>query len=448
MATAVVALPGIPALASDSAERVRPLDARTLGWYEPADAQGQRIELILQNSSRYLIGPWYAQTYRRYAPDGYLDLGGTDERAVRLPAMTALATATALKFGVYDPKNLSAANATIRLTNLVRTLAARHEANNPNPATAWGSNWQSALWAYYDGVAAWLMWDKLAAADRAKVTAMLLAEANRLTTGNDVYLVGTSGDQLYQTKRDGTVITPGDTKAEENSWSAALLGLVSAMMPANPNAGAWQRRNAELLVASAPRPADLGNPAVINGIRLSSWLQGTNIDDDGILRNHNRVHPLYMVSYDQNLYQGAISALGRTCAPAAALHNMPLVYRALVDRPFDGRTIYTRGSAEIHYPEGNDWGAEFPGYFGNFDLLADLYGQDSASSVKASEWERLHNEKQLSMQARFADGRTYGAQGENTYYGREQRIGVMAGQAYLSLWMARNSQGSRVCWAS
>ena len=51
------------------------------------------------------------------------------------------------------------------------------------------------------------------------------------------------------------------------------------------------------------------------------------------------------------------------------------------------------------------------------------------------------------MQARFTDGRTYGAHGENTYYGREQRVGVMAGQAYLSLWMARNSQGSKVCWA-
>jgi hypothetical protein len=49
------------------------------------------------------------------------------------------------------------------------------------------------------------------------------------------------------------------------------------------------------------------------------------------------------------------------------------------------------------------------------------------------------------MQSRFADGRTYLDDSESNYYGREQRIGVMAGQAFLSLWMSRNEDGARVC---
>ncbi|ATY11212.1 hypothetical protein CU254_12595 [Amycolatopsis sp. AA4] len=424
------------------------MDSTTLGTYSAADEQGQRIRTILRNSSRYLIGPAYAETYREYAKDGYLDLGGKDERAIRVPAMAALTTAVALKLGAYDSNGLSASKATARLVNLVRSVAARHRVNNDNTATSWGGDWQTALWAYYAGAAAWLTWDSLSAADREKVVRMLVFEANRLTTGDDVRLVGDGSWQLYMKRRDGKVITPGDSKAEEDSWNAGLLGLAAAMLPGSPDARRWARRNSELLVASAARPADLDSTKTIDGIQLSTWLQGTNIEDDGILRNHHRVHPLYMAAFDQNLYQGAISALGRTCAPGAALHNIPIVYRALVDRPFSGKTIYTPGSPAISYPEGNDWGTEFPFYFGNFDLLVSLYQQDSGSSVGASTWERLHDEKQLALQARFPDGRTYDGTDENNYFGREQRVGAMAAQAFLSLWMARNSLGSKVCWTT
>lgn len=48
--------------------------------------------------------------------------------------MVALA-ATALTTGTYDPQTLSAAKATIRTRNLVRTLAARHRADNTDTAT-------------------------------------------------------------------------------------------------------------------------------------------------------------------------------------------------------------------------------------------------------------------------------------------------------------------------
>ncbi len=440
---------GLPAAAraagGAAAGAVVPVDWSPLRPYRARDAAGRRIRAILAGSARYLIGPWYAATYRTYLPDGYIDLRGTDERAIRLPAMAAVAATTALATGVYDPRGLSAANAAVRTRNLVRTLAARHLASNDDPATRWGNGWQTALWAYYTALAGWLFWDELDDRERGHLAAMTAWEADRLTTGDDVHLVGTSGHQLYERRRDGTAVTPGDSKAEEDNWSAAVLSLAEAMMPGHPHAPAWARRNVELLLAAAACPADLTGDETVNGIELSTWLQGTNIADDGTLDNHHILHPLYMVAFDQSLYEGFVYGLAGRSAPRAALHNITRVYSALVDKPFPvpggtAKTIYQPGSGEIHYPEGNDWGTHFPFYFGNFDLLVSLTAQDTGIDPAAARWERLHNEEQLRLMARFDDGRTYGASGENTYYGREHRIGAMAGQAFLTLCVARNGR--------
>jgi hypothetical protein len=365
--------------------------------------------------------------------------------------MTALSVATALKLGVYNPVNLSAANATTREVNLIRTIAARHKANNTNSATAWGYDWQTSLWAYYDGVAAWMMWDKLSATDRDDVVNMLVGEANRFTTGNDLYLIGAGGNQLYMTRTDGTVVSAGDSKVEEDQWSAALLGLTTAMMPTHPQATAWRTRHNELLVAAAASPADHTNPATIDGIKLSTWLKGSNIGDDGTVINHGIVHPIYMI-LDQALDEAASSGLAKTCAPIAAEHNISSVYSALVDKRYPSSgggtsTIYQPGSATIFYPQGNDWGTTFAGYFGGFDNLVSLYGLDNTVTTSAATWAKLHDDAQIALQARFTDGHTYGAGSENTYGGREQRIGAIYGLDYLSLWLNKNSAGNKTCWS-
>ncbi|MCX5126725.1 hypothetical protein [Streptomyces sp. NBC_00347] len=432
-------------------EQVQPIDWTTFGTYAGTDAMGQRTKTILANESRYLIGPAYASKYTAYAADGYLNLGGKAEEAVRLPAMTALSAAIALKLGVYNPVNLSAANATTRDVNLIRTVAARHKANNTDSATAWGSGWQTSLWAYYDGMAAWLMWDKLSATDRDKVVNMLVAEANRFTTGNATFLIGTSGQELYMTRKDGTSADAGDSKVEENQWSAALLGLATAMMPDHPQATAWSTRHKELLVAATARPADLTNPATINGIQLSTWLKGSNIGDDGTVINHGLLHPLYMI-LDQGLNEAATAGLAKKCAPVAALRNTNFVYDALVDKRYPTsnggtNTVYQPNSANIFYPQGNDWGTTFAGYFGGFDALVSIHGQDGLVATKASTWEKLHNDAQIALQARHADGHTYANNSENSYFGKEQRIGVISGLSYLSLWLNGNSAGDKACWS-
>ncbi|MFH9469666.1 hypothetical protein ACH4LT_20660 [Streptomyces clavifer] len=237
-----------------------------------------------------------------YLPDGHIVLKRIDERAIRTPAMAALAAATALTTGTYDPQTLSAANATIRTRNLVRTLAARHRANNADRATRWGER----------------------LADRA---------------------VGV----LHRTGRLAVLGEAGRRRARPPCRHAGLGG----------------------------RPPDP--------------------------------------------------------------QTFPLP---------DGGTspIYRADTAETYYPEGNDWGTHLPFHFGNFDLLVSLTAQDTGINPAAAKWERLHNEAQLDLMSRFTDGRTYGAGSENTYYGREPRIGAMAAQAYLTLFLARNSTGDRLRW--
>ena len=436
---------------------VAPVNWGTLGSYTPGagDPAGQRQAQILRNASRYLSTSWYTSTFPGgYAADGYLDLGGSAEQNVRLPAMAALSMATALRLGVYDPNaaGLSVNDATLRDLDLIRSIAHRHVTNNTNSAVVdWGGDWQSPLWAYYAGQAAWLMWDKLSTQDRDDVARMIASEADRLTTGDDTFLTSDhSSYQLYQFTRTGTDVTPGDTKAEEDNWDADLLGLASAMMPNHAHAGTWQRRNEDLLLAAAAKPADLADPSTVNGRQLSSWLQGTNIQNDGTLTNHDILHPLYMTAFDQSLQEIATFGLAGTCAPQAATHNIGTVYGALTKltkftltngTTSTGPTIYQPGSAAVNYPQGNDWGTQFPEYYGSFDELVSLY--DPADTATASTFEALHDNAELALQARFADGHTYASgSNENTYVGAEQRIGQISAQAYLADWLSHASKPS------
>ena len=111
----------------------------------------------------------------------------------------AVLAATALTTGTYDPQTLSAAKATIRTRNLVRTLAARHRADNTDTATLGGSGWQSAL----HGTGRPAVLREAGHTGQDHLAAMPAREADRLTTGNNVHSVGSSGHQLCMTRRDG-----------------------------------------------------------------------------------------------------------------------------------------------------------------------------------------------------------------------------------------------------
>jgi putative cell wall-binding protein len=445
---------------SASGSDVVAINPATFGGGAPNDQVSQQLGQVLRNSARYLATTWYTSTYSPVG--GYVNLdvnGAVPEQEFRLPGMAAVSIATAVKFGDWDAgaSGISADEAENRAATLVRSLASSYWANNSQAGVAtWGNSWQSPLWAYYTGQAAWLVWDKLAPWEKDQVARMLADEANRLLTGNDVFLTSdTTSQQLYQYNRNGVDITPGDTKAEEDNYEAQLLGLSVAMMPNHPNAAKWQRRNEDLLIADTATQADLSSSENINGRQLNQWLQGWNVQPDGTVQNHDILHPLYMTALDQSLQQIGTFALAGKNAPAAVTHNVGLVYNALtkptsfpyapdpnnlsqdVTASTPAPIYQSTGSAQINYPQGNDWGTQFPAYYGSFDALVSTY--NLAPNADAYAATHLASEEQL--QGRFGDGQTYkpwnpattpGYEAENSYVGAEQRVGQISAQAYMA----------------
>ena len=221
------------------------------------DRTTRQVRASLESAERYLLGAQYDALWRPTAARPYLGLlgGKTDELAIRLPAMSALTVAVGLRTGAADPAVVgrTTAQATAYVDQLVRSITCQHEAVSPD---GWGQGWETAHWAMLTGAAAWLVWDRLSAQTRSDVVAMMVAEADRQA-------------RLavpYWALADGTVVTPGDTKAEECAWNAGLLSLAAAMMPAAPDAALWRAQAAELAVAAYSVPSDVTSSTVVNGV--------------------------------------------------------------------------------------------------------------------------------------------------------------------------------------
>lgn len=407
----------------------------------PDSSAALQLREALLNGNRYLLTSWWREVKGFAAQPGpYLDFGGNDEHDIRHPAAAAEALAISLGLGAYDEAATGVSRAEARRValSLVRSLAYRHRATS---ADGWGLEWQSALWAHKVGLAAWLLWDELTSEERATVRAMLELEAERLV-GYPV---------PYYRDAGGTVLTPGDTKAEENAWNASLLHLASVMMPRHPHRDAWVYKNLELKLSAFARPADLTSTARLHGRALRDWLAGSNAYDDGLLVNHGIVHPDYMATVEHQLEGALVSALAGEAAPEAAYWNAARTYAALVDRRFTagarhpdtsapfaapGGTIYQPGRAALYYPQGNDWGSERVIPYVLLDALAEALGMDALAATPASTWGALHTGKLLEQQARHDDGHAYASASEDRYKGREEMVADFTALAYLAEWLA------------
>ncbi len=143
-------------------------------------------------------------------------------------------------------------------------------------------------------------------------------------------------------------------------------------------------------------------------------------------------------------------AMANRPTPAAGLFNLDHTYRALYERQFvagtspynvggpiqsPGGTIYRSGSSDIYYPQGNDWGTGRRLHFAAADAIAAAFSTDLAIRDTGEYWEALHGQVVLDMQARFSDGRTYGATSEDTYPSREEWIANIAARAWAAKWI-------------
>lgn len=410
---------------------VTPPDPALLSAAIPEDDLTQLSLEAAQNANRFITTTWWDDRFAVEETER-IDLAGrvaNTEYALRGVGMAAVSTAMLLATGAYDPDDtgVSEAEARERVVRLVSSAAAEHRGND---AGGWGPEarqWQASLWAYYNGFAAWLLWDDFSPAQQACVASMVALEADLMPAPG------------YYQAPDGTILSPGDTKAEENAWQSSLSGLAALMMPGAENASQWRDDAIDLSIAAWATPSDTGSTERVNGRVLTEFLGGSNVEDDGTVANHHLMHPIYMLAFDQNVNNALAQQLAGQLPAAAFLHNVDLTYEALVDLPFDsppwlqpGGTIYVPGEAEIYYPDGNDWGTTFPLYFAQVDVIADSFGLGADLSAPPAEWGRLHLQAAIALQDRFPDGRTYANNTESNYGLKEERTAQIAAHTFLT----------------
>lgn len=412
---------------------------------------GRRVRASLQTSERYLLGGQYLALWGATRARPYVDLldrPRSDELAIRLPAMSALTVAIGLRTGAFDPATVGKNRAAgVRYVDqLVRSIACAHVSVSPG---GWGRGWETAHWAMLTGAAAWLLWDRLTPQTRADVTSMVVAEANRLSTEA----------VPYWARPDGTILTPGDTKAEENAWNSSLLAFAAAMMPRAPRAALWRAKSAELAVAAYSTRADNTSKKRVNGVSLARRLQGYDAYPNGTVENHQRIHPDY-ASNIQLLWTAAdFDRLARQRVPEAMFHHAGLVYSAFSTVTYragaaspaggtfnaPGGTVYVPGHSSIYYPQGDDWGTARRAHFVSLDAHATVY----AAYLRAHGWPARralawHETGQRALVARSGtrDGRTYSvnpavAAQQDTYPGREEYAAQNLATAWLALYIGQ-----------
>jgi hypothetical protein len=411
----------------------------------------RRVRASLESSERFLLGAQFKALWSATRTRAYLDLIArprNDELAIRLPAMSALTVAIGLGTGAYD-------RAVVRrprsagyhyVDQLVRSIACAHASVSPG---GWGRGWETPHWAMLTGAAAWLVWPRLTPQTQADVTSMVVDEADRLT----------HEAVPYWGLPDGTILTPGDTKAEEDSWNSSLLAFAASMMPRAPHAPLWRAKSAELAVAAFATHPELSSNKVVNGVPLSARLRGFNAYANGTVENHQRIHPDY-ASNIQLLWTSAdFDRLAGQRVPVAMFHHAALVYSAFSTLHYaagtpspaggtykaPGGTVYAPGHSWIYYPQGDDWGTARRAHFVSLDAHAMVYARyvrnRGWAAGRALAWHET-GQQALVRGSGTTDGRTYSldpavAAQQDTYPGREEYAAQNLATAWLALYIGR-----------
>ena len=234
-------------------------------------------------------------------------------------------------------------------------------------------------------------WSDLSSTARDGICSMVEFEANRFLTAALTY---------YRTEA-GVVLTPGDSKAEEVAWNGGILSLAATMIPTHPNHAAWTKQSISYALAARARPNDLSiwGTSIVNGQTLNTWLNGTNLYNDGSVVNHARVHPEYHIASTLAAQGIAFQSLAQKPSPLGLIRGFTVVYDSLVDLPWTagslpaqyasdskltGTTIASPGGrtyqnttssptdpSDIYYPIGNNWGTGQRGTYTVLDAIGD-----------------------------------------------------------------------------
>ena len=392
-----------------------------------------RARQILANTNKYLMTTWWDTQAPTLLATTLGQNLQNDE--VRRLSMAALSLSTAIATGAYDETTVGVSKdiATTRTIQLIDRVAAMHVSNNPN---GWGAGWQTSLWASLNGRAAWFLWPQLSAQTQKNVARMVDFEAN-YAMGQKIH---------YMRDASGAVLTAGDTGSDDTSWWATPIQLAIVMFPNHPHSKVWKYTMAEFALASWARPSDILNSTNINGAAVSQWINGSNVEADGTVINHSRVAPDYSTLIYQNTDAITTFSLAGKQTPQAIIELLAPVYNAYQNVNFSvppynnpGGTIYVPNSASIYYPQGIDWGTGQMLPYALVDAEAAAYGLNTTTSAQ---YEQLHAEAQLALQARFTDGHTFLDNTEYNYVGREEHTAQLASQLYLTKYIRDHNLAS------
>ncbi len=412
---------------------------KNINLARPTGKINKSIRLSFSNSIKYTLKTWYPYCFGNQT--GPIKPNGIDQRAI---STASYAVAVAVKTGAYVEKEvgISEKSAIIRAKQLLLGASLKHVVHNGNKGDTWGHSWQSSYWAFYFGTAGWLLYDDLTPSERQIVAMVVESEANyQLSKGNDLV--------AYYATSDDVILTPGDTKAEENAWNSTVLSIAKVMMPTHKNAHKWRAAEAELQIASYARQSDADSEELVNGKPLKEWINGWNVHDDGTVINHSILSPEYMGNISLKLNGVQLTNLAGRQGLLLSSWNADLIYSSFIFNNYSspqyalpGGTVYTPGSYEIYFPEGNDWGT---GRISNY-LALDVFANSAELDKKfnAETWMKLHLERQNDMQSRFIDGRTYSGKSDDinseyTYSGREQVTAGDLAQTWLWQYLDHNS---------
>lgn len=421
------------AATTDPARYVQPLPERVWQRPLPTDPLAVGTRSLLETTCRYALNSWRDSVKGFTRQTGqYFDFGGRLEKHIRPVSHEAFLLAFALRWGICRPEvtgGVSRAEAQAFCCRLIESMAYRHVVNCGKGG--WGDQWQSALWAAQGALAAWALWPELSPEARTLVARVVEHEANRFIDYRVPY---------YRDRKD-SILSPGDTKAEENAWNSNILTAAINMMPHHPNRRAWERKNYELQISAYATPTDARSRRRVDGHRLCNVLQGSNINDDGTLVNHGIMHPDYMVAFMHNGTNAWVDRLGGRRPLAASTHNGALIYRALTSLQFDGRTIYVRtadgqATPRLYFPQGNDWGTGRQANYWLMDVMADVFGFDRGLTPTGYQWALARTLEMQRRIARSGTGRYYMSLEENSFDSREEWLASHLAWGYLGLWLS------------
>ncbi|WP_334638842.1 hypothetical protein, partial [Klebsiella pneumoniae] len=180
-----------------------------------------------------------------------------------------------------------------------------------------------------------LMGAHLTAAQKTKVAAMVVHEANRFVKYTPKYRWTRPDIRGQVTDNYPT----GDSKSEELAWNLGILARALIVAPDNANAERWAERLITMQIAALGDRNDLSETMTINGLAPCDVMNGTNVNPTRLVENHGvadgqDVSRWYtMASLSGSEWMLRTFLLAGKPVPSAALWHMADTMRALAYNP-------------------------------------------------------------------------------------------------------------------